>query len=69
MEPGRSRIAVAAPTTPSENTEVVKSLVAIAEARGWSEVVVRGTERFRRKPWAAARTAGIEVRGYKPTRC
>jgi len=54
-------------TTPSENTEVVKSLVAIAEARGWSEVVVRGTERFRREAWAAARTAGIEVRGYKPT--
>ncbi len=53
-------------TTPSENTEVVKSLVAIAEARGWSEVVVRGTERFRREAWAAARTAGLEVRGYKP---
>lgn len=54
-------------TTPSENTEVVRSLVAIAEARGWSEVVVRGTERFRREAWAAARTAGLEVRGYKPT--
>ncbi len=53
-------------TTPSENTEVVKSLVAIAEARGWSEVVVRGTERFRREAWAAARAAGLEVRGYKP---
>jgi len=54
-------------TTPSENTEVVRSLVAIAEARGWSEVVVRGSERFRREAWAAARTAGLEVRGYKPT--
>lgn len=54
-------------TTPSENTEVVKSLVAIAEARGWSEVVVRGTERFRREAWAAARSAGLEVRGYKPS--
>lgn len=53
-------------TTPSENTEVVKSLVAIAEARGWSEVVVRGTERFRREAWASARTAGLKVRGYKP---
>lgn len=54
-------------TTPSENTEVVRSLVAIAESRGWSEVVVRGTERFRREAWVAARTAGLEVRGYKPT--
>ena len=54
-------------TTPSENTEVVRSLVSIAEARGWSEVVVRGTERFRREAWGAARKAGLEVRGYKPT--
>lgn len=54
-------------TTPSENTEVVRSLVAIAQARGWGEVVVRGTERFRRDAWAAAQAAGLEVRGYKPT--
>ncbi len=54
-------------TTPSENREVVRSLVAIAEARGWGEVVVSGTERFRREAWVAARTAGLEVRGYEPT--
>jgi hypothetical protein len=54
-------------TTPSENTEVVKSLVEIARARGWTEVTVRGTERFRKEAWTAARLAGIEVRGYTPT--
>ena len=54
-------------TTGSENTEVVRSLILIAEARGWSEVTVRGTERFRREAWFAAQMAGIEVRGYKPT--
>ena len=54
-------------TTPSENTEVVRSLVTIAQARGWNEVVVRGSERFRREAWAAARTAGLDVQGYKPT--
>jgi hypothetical protein len=54
-------------TTPSENTEVVRSLVVIAQARGWGEVVVRGSERFRREAWAAARTAGLQVRGYQPT--
>ena len=54
-------------TTPSENTEVVRSLILIAEARGWSEVTVRGTERFRREAWLAAKMTGIEVRGYKPT--
>lgn len=54
-------------TTPSENTEVIRSLVAIAEARGWSEITVRGTERFRKDAWFAARLAGLEVRGYRPT--
>jgi len=54
-------------TTPSENTEVIRSLVAIAESRGWSEITVRGTERFRKDAWLAARLAGIEVRGFRPT--
>jgi putative DNA primase/helicase len=54
-------------STPSENTEVVRSLVSIAQTRGWNEVVVRGSERFRREAWTAARTAGLDVRGYKPT--
>lgn len=54
-------------TTRSENTEVIRSLVTIAQARGWDQVSVRGSERFRREAWAAARAAGLEVRGYKPT--
>ncbi len=54
-------------TTGSENTEVIRSLIQIAEARGWGEITVRGTERFRKEAWAAAHTAGIEVRGYRPT--
>jgi hypothetical protein len=54
-------------TTPSENTEVVKSLVEIARARGWTEVTVRGTDRFRKEAWVSARLAGIEVKGYTPT--
>ena len=54
-------------TTQSENTEVVHSLVEIAQARGWSEVTVSGTERFRQEAWRQARLAGLEVRGYRPT--
>ena len=37
-------------STPSENTQVVHSLVEIARSRGWSEVTVSGTDRFARKP-------------------
>lgn len=54
-------------TTPSENTEVIRSLVTIAQARGWSEIVVRGTDQFRREAWFAARMMGLDVRGYRPT--
>jgi hypothetical protein len=54
-------------TTPSENTQVIRSLVSIAQARGWAEVTVAGTERFRKEAWSAARTAGLEVRGYRPS--
>lgn len=53
--------------TPSENTEVVKSLIVIAEARGWQEVTVTGSERFRKEAWVAASTLGLKVRGYEPT--
>ena len=54
-------------TTASENTQVVKSLIQIAEARGWSEITVRGTERFRKEAWFAAQLSGIDVRGYRPS--
>jgi hypothetical protein len=52
--------------TKSENTEVVRSLVEIAKARGWQDITVSGTERFRREAWRQATFAGLIVRGYQP---
>lgn len=54
-------------TTVSENTQVVHSLIEIAHSRGWSEVTVSGTERFRQEAWRQARMAGLSVRGYRPS--
>jgi len=54
-------------TTPSENTEVIASLVAIARSRGWSDITVSGTERFRKEAWSAAKLVGLAVRGYRPS--
>jgi Large polyvalent protein-associated domain 7 len=54
-------------TTPSENTQVVHSLIEIARSRGWTEVTLTGTERFRQEAWRQARIAGLNVRGYRPT--
>ena len=54
-------------TTASENTQVVHSLIQIAHSRGWTEVTVTGTERFRQEAWRQARLEGLAVRGYRPT--
>jgi hypothetical protein len=54
-------------TTPSENSQVVHSLIEIAHSRGWTEVTVTGTERFRQEAWRQARLAGLGVRGYRPS--
>jgi hypothetical protein len=54
-------------TTASENTQVVHSLIQIAHSRGWTEVSVTGTERFRQEAWRQARIAGLAVRGYRPS--
>src|SRR6266853_2763341 len=54
-------------TTPSENTQVIRSLIDIAHARGWSEVTLSGTVRFRAEAWQQSRLAGLAVRGYQAT--
>jgi Large polyvalent protein-associated domain 7 len=54
-------------TTPSENTEIVRSLIKIARARGWQDITVSGTESFRRAAWQHAVAAQLSVRGYTPT--
>jgi hypothetical protein len=54
-------------TTASENTQVVHSLIEIAHSRGWTEITVTGTERFRQEVWRQARLEGFAVRGYRPT--
>jgi len=51
----------------STNLEVVRSLVKIAEARGWESISVTGTDEFRRQVWHEASTRGLSVRGYRPT--
>jgi Large polyvalent protein-associated domain 7 len=51
----------------TENREVLHTAVAIAEARGWRVIELRGTEAFRQGMWREAALRGIEVRGYAPT--
>ena len=50
-----------------ENTEVIRDLIAIAKERGWNEIALGGTERFRKEAWQQANLEGLSVRGYRPS--
>jgi hypothetical protein len=53
--------------THTENSAVVRALVAIAVERGWNDITVSGTARFRRDAWRVATVSGLAVRGYRAT--
>jgi hypothetical protein len=54
-------------STQLENIEVIRDLVTIAKERGWSEIAITGTERFRKEAWQQAKLSGLAVRGYRPS--
>lgn len=53
--------------TKSNSEKIAADLVAIANARGWDSIKVRGSEEFRQKVWLEASLQGMAVKGYKPT--
>lgn len=53
-------------TVRTNNLAVVHSIVAIAQARGWTAVEITGTREFKRSLWQEASSQGIKVRGYQP---
>jgi hypothetical protein len=53
-------------STRLENTEVIRDLIAIAQARGWS-IEITGSKEFRRRAWQEAQVAGLTVRNYDTT--
>lgn len=53
--------------TRSDGEQVAEAMVRIAEARGWDEIKVHGSETFRREAWMEAAGRGMHVKGYSPT--
>lgn len=53
--------------TASDNVEVVRTLVQIAQARGWDDITVTGSKAYRLEVWRSGMVAGLRVRGYRPT--
>lgn len=52
--------------TEHNDPDVAKSLVDLAEAKGWNKIKVAGHDEFKREVWLQATLKGIEVTGYKP---
>ena len=53
--------------TRSNSEHIAESMVRIAEARGWDEIKVSGSEVFRREVWLEAASRGMQVNGYRPS--
>lgn len=52
--------------TTSDDKEIAKSMVELAEAKGWDTLKVKGTEEFKRTVWLEASLKGLNVKGYEP---
>lgn len=53
--------------TKSNSENIAESMVRIAEARGWDEIKVSGSEAFRKEVWLEAASRGMHVKGYEPS--
>jgi hypothetical protein len=49
------------------STFTVRSMVEVAEARGWKDMEVTGTTKFKQSVYIEAAQRGLGVKGYEPT--
>lgn len=52
--------------TDTNDKEIAKSMVELAEAKKWESIKVKGTEEFKRTVWLEASLKGMQVKGYEP---
>lgn len=52
--------------TEHNDPEIAKSMVELAQAKGWSTIKLKGTDEFKREVWLQASLKGMDVQGYKP---
>ncbi|MBK6854646.1 MAG: hypothetical protein IPG93_24500 [Burkholderiales bacterium] len=53
--------------TQSDQPSVARSMVDVAQARGWKGVRIAGSEDFRRMVWLEASVRGLKTQGYEPS--
>lgn len=48
-----------------EDLVTIRAMLALAEARGWTAIAVRGSAGFRREAWIEANARGLDAHGHK----
>lgn len=54
-------------STPVEDRAVIADMVAIAAAKNWNQIELKGTDTFRQMAWMEAEARGLRTKGYEPT--
>lgn len=52
--------------TDLQDRRTVADMVAVAQAKNWDSITVKGSEEFRRHAWVEGSLAGVVVHGFKP---
>lgn len=52
--------------TKDSNSNVAKSMVELAESKGWESIKASGSKEFRKHIWLEASLKGLDVKGFKP---
>jgi hypothetical protein len=52
--------------TRGDDRGTAADMVAVAQAKGWQQVTLKGSEPFRRNAWMEAQLAGIKTHGFEP---
>jgi putative DNA primase/helicase len=53
-------------STMHDDRDVARSMIELAEAKGWHSIKLKGSEDFKREAWLEASSRGMQVRGFRP---
>lgn len=54
-------------STAVEDRAVIADMMAVAAAKNWNNIELKGTDTFRQMAWLEAEARGIRTKGYEPT--
>jgi len=52
--------------TPANDRTTAADMIAVAQAKGWGEIQLKGSDEFKRNAWIEASLSGIATKGFKP---